>query len=127
MRSYDWDFKQLIVTKMNNLRNNVRLIGHLGQNPDVKQLNGGKKLAKCAIATSENYKNENGEKVTETQWHNLVAWGKQAEIIEKYLKKGSEVAIEGKLSNRSYTDKEGNKRYTTEVVIHEVLMLGKKS
>ena len=112
---------------MNNLRNNVRLIGHLGQNPDVKVIGTGKKFAKCSIATSEIYKNENGEKVTETQWHYLVAWGRQAEIIEKYLKKGSEVAVEGKLSNRSYTDKEGNKRYTTEVVIHDILMLGKKS
>ena len=78
---------------MNNLRNNVRLIGNLGMNPDVKELNGGKKLAKFSIATSETYKGEDGEKVTETQWHNLIAWGKQAEIVEKYLKKGNEVAI----------------------------------
>jgi single-strand DNA-binding protein len=111
---------------MNNLRNSVRLIGHLGQNPDVKALNSGKKLAKCSIATSESYKNENGEKVTETQWHNLVAWGKQAEIIEKYLRKGSEVAIEGKLHTRNYNDKEGNKRYLTEIVVNELVMLGGK-
>ncbi|MFA6261658.1 MAG: single-stranded DNA-binding protein [Bacteroidia bacterium] len=111
---------------MNNLRNNVRLIGHLGQNPDVKSMNSGKKLAKCSIATSERYKNESGERVTETQWHNLVAWGKSAELFEKYLKKGSEVAIEGKLNSRSYTDKEGNKRYTTEIVVSEMLMLGGK-
>ncbi len=111
---------------MNNLRNSVRLIGHLGQTPDVKALNGGKKLAKCTIATWETRKDENGEKVTETQWHNLIAWGKQADVIEKYLKKGSEVAIEGKLSSRSYTDKEGNKKYYTEIVVHELLMLSKK-
>lgn len=112
---------------MNNLRNSVRLIGHLGQNPDVKALNSGKKLAKCSLATSETYKNEEGERVTETQWHNLVAWGKQADVMEKFLKKGSEVAIEGKLTNRTYTDKEGVKRNYTEVIIHEMLMLGKKA
>jgi single-strand DNA-binding protein len=112
---------------MNNLRNSVRLIGHLGQNPDVKSLNGGKKFAKCSLATSEYHKNENGEKVSETQWHNLVAWGKQADIIERFLKKGSEIAIEGKINNRSYTDKEGNKRYTSEIVVNELLMLSKKS
>lgn len=109
-----------------NLRNNVRLIGHLGQNPDVKELNGGKKLAKFSLATSEVYRDEKGEKVTETQWHNLIAWGKTADTVSKFLVKGKEVAIDGKLSSRSYTDKEGHKRYTTEVVVNEVLMVGKK-
>lgn len=111
---------------MNNLRNSVRLIGRLGQNPDVKKLNSGKAMAKCSIATSEVYRNDAGEKVEETQWHNVIAWGKQAELIEKYMKKGNEIAIEGKLSSRSYTDKEGNKRYTTEIVVNELLMLGGK-
>jgi single-strand DNA-binding protein len=111
---------------MNNLRNSVRLIGNLGQNPDVKELTGGKKLAKFSIATSETYKDEKGEKVTETQWHNLIVWGKQADTIEKYLKKGSEVAIEGKLNNRNYTDKEGNKRYVTEIIVNEFVLLGGK-
>lgn len=111
---------------MNNLRNSVRLIGRLGQNPDVKKLNSGKAMAKCSIATSEVYRNDAGEKVEETQWHNVIAWGKQAELIEKYLKKGNEIAIEGKLSSRSYTDKEGIKRYTTEIVVNELLMLGGK-
>ena len=111
---------------MNNLRNNVRLIGNLGMNPDVKELNGGKKLAKFSIATSETYKGEDGNKVTETQWHNLIAWGKQAEIVEKYLKKGNEVAIEGKLSSRNYTDKDGIKRYVTEIVVNELLLIGGK-
>jgi single-strand DNA-binding protein len=111
---------------MNNLRNSVRLIGRLGQNPDVKKLTSGKTLAKCSLATSDVYRNEAGEKIEETQWHNIIAWGKQAEIIEKYLKKGAEVAIEGKLSSRSYQDKEGIKRYTTEIVINELLMIGGK-
>lgn len=112
---------------MNTLRNKVQLIGNLGQNPEVKELNGGKKVAKFSLATNETYKNKAGEKVTDTQWHNLVAWGKTAEIIEKYLKKGSEVAIEGKLLNRNYTDKEGVKRYVTEIQVSELLMLGSKN
>ena len=111
---------------MNTLRNKVQLIGNLGQNPEVKDLNEGKKVAKFSLATNETYRNKAGEKVTETQWHNLVAWGKQAEIIEKYLKKGSEVAIEGKLINRNYTDKDGVKRYVTEIQVNELLMLGGK-
>jgi single-strand DNA-binding protein len=111
---------------MNNLRNSVRLIGRLGQNPDVKKLDSGKSLAKCSIATSEVYRNDAGEKVEETQWHNIIAWGKQAELFEKYLKKGNEIAIEGKLTRRSYNDKEGVKRYITEIVVNEILMIGSK-
>ena len=111
---------------MNNLKNKVQLIGNLGMNPEIKNLDSGKKLAKFSIATNESYKNAQGEKVEDTQWHNLVAWGKTAEIIEKYLKKGNEVAIEGKLVNRNYDDKDGNKRYVTEIVINEILMLGSK-
>ena len=112
---------------MNNLRNKVQLIGNLGSDPEVKHLESGKVQAKISIATNENYTNKEGEKITDTQWHNLVAWGKTAEIAEKYLKKGSEIAIEGKLSNRSYEDKEGVKKYVTEVVLNEILMLGSKS
>ena len=111
---------------MNTLRNKVQLIGNLGQNPEVKELNGGKKVAKFSLATNETYRNKAGEKVTDTQWHNLVAWGKTAEVIEKYLKKGSEVAIEGKILNRNYTDKEGVKRYVTEIQVSDLLMLGGK-
>ncbi len=111
---------------MNALRNKVQLIGNLGMNPEIKSLDGGKKLAKMSIATNESYKNAQGELVKETQWHNIIAWGKTAEIIEKYLKKGSEVAVEGKLVNRNYTDKEGIKRYVTEIEINELLMLDKK-
>ena len=111
---------------MSTLRNKVQLIGNLGNNPEIIILESGKKLAKFSIATNENYKNSKGEKVTDTQWHNVVAWNKTAEIIEKYLEKGSEVAIEGKLTTRSYETKEGEKRYITEVVCNELLMLGKK-
>lgn len=111
---------------MNALRNKVQLIGNLGMNPEIKTLDGGKKLAKITIATNETYKNAKGEKVTDTQWHNLTAWGKTADIIEKYLTKGSEIAVEGKLINKNYTDKEGVKRYTTEIQISELLMLNTK-
>ncbi len=111
---------------MNALRNKVQLIGNLGMNPEIKTLDGGRKLAKMSIATNESYKNAKGEFVKETQWHNLIAWGKTADIIEKLLKKGSEVAIEGKLINRNYTDKEGIKKYITEIQVSEFLMLGEK-
>ena len=112
---------------MNNLRNKVQLIGHLGNNPEVKNLEGGKKVAKFSLATNENYRNQQGEKVEETQWHNLVAWGKTAEICEQYLSKGSEIAIEGKLTHRDYTDNQGVKRYITEIQVNEMLMLDKKA
>ncbi len=111
---------------MNNLRNSVRLIGKLGMNPDVKEIGNDKKLAKFSIATTDSYKNEAGEKVSDTQWHNIIAWGSQAKIAEKYLKKGNEVAIEGKLTSRSYSDKEGVKRYISEIVVNEILMIGGK-
>ena len=102
-------------------------MGNLGAAPEIKTIAENKKLAKFSMATNETYKNEKGEKVTETYWHNIVVWGKLAGIAEKYLNKGSEVAIEGKLTNRSYTDKEGIKRYHTEIVANEILMLGSKS
>ena len=111
---------------MNALRNKVQLIGNLGMAPEIKVLDGNKKLAKMSIATNESYKNAKGELVKETQWHNLIAWGKTADIIEKHLKKGSEVAVEGKLINRNYIDKEGTKRYITEIQINELLLLGSK-
>ena len=111
---------------MNTLRNKVQLIGNLGNDPEIINLESGKTLAKFSIATNESYKNASGEKVTDTQWHNVVAWGKTAEIIEKYVTKGKEVAIEGKLTTKSYETKEGEKRYVTEVVCNELLMLGNK-
>jgi single-strand DNA-binding protein len=106
------------------LKNKVQLIGNLGNAPEVKTTESGKKLARFSVATNESYRNAKGEKVTETTWHNLVAWGKVADIAEKYLTKGKEVAIEGKLFNRSYTDKEGIKRYATEIQVNEILMFG---
>ena len=111
---------------MKNLRNSVQLIGNLGMDPEVKTLESGKTVARLSLATSERYKDQKGEKVENTTWHTLVAWGKTAEIAEKFLKKGSEVAIEGKLSNRSYETKEGEKKYISEVVVNEILMLGGK-
>lgn len=111
---------------MNTLRNKVQLIGNLGNDPEIVNLESGKTLAKFSIATNESYKNAQGEKVTDTQWHNIVAWGKTAQIVEKYVGKGKEVAIEGKLTSRSWQDKDGIKRYTTEVVCSELLMLGKQ-
>jgi len=110
---------------MNTLRNKVQLIGNLGNDPEIIDLESGKKLAKLAIATNDSYKNTNGDIVKDTQWHTVVAWGKTAEIIEKYVVKGKEVAIEGKLQNRNYEDKDGIKRYVTEIVCSELLMLGK--
>lgn len=111
---------------MSTLRNKVQLIGNLGNDPEIVNLDGGRKLAKFSVATNETYKNQKGEKITDTQWHNVVAWGKTAEIIETYVTKGKEVAIEGKLTSRSYDDKEGNKKYITEVVCNELVMLGSK-
>ena len=108
------------------LKNKVQLIGHLGNPPEIKTTESGKKLARFSVATNENYRNAKGEKVTETTWHNLVAWGKVADIAEKYLIKGTEVAIEGKLISRSYDDKDGKKKYISEVQVNELLMLGSK-
>ena len=112
---------------MSTLRNKVQLIGNLGQNPEIINLDSGKKLAKISIATNETYKNNKGETIKDTQWHNCVAWGKTADIIEQYLQKGNEIAIEGKLVNKSYEDKNGDKRYSTEIVINDLLMLGGKN
>ena len=110
---------------MNTLRNKVQLIGHVGNAPEIVTMESGKKLAKFSIATNESYKNAKGEKITDTQWHNVVAWGKTAELIENYVPKGKEVGVEGKLTSRSYEDKDGIKRYVTEVVCNEILLLGK--
>ena len=111
---------------MKSLRNSVRLMGNLGSDPEVRETNNGKKLAKFSLATNETYRKQDGEQVTETQWHNLVAWGKTAEIVQKYLSKGREVSIEGKLTNRSWEDDSGTKKYITEIVVNELLLTGKK-
>ena len=110
---------------MNTLRNRVQLIGHLGKDPEIKSLDNGKTVAKFSMATSEYYKKENGEKVTETQWHNIIAWNGTAKLIEKLLKKGNEVAIEGKLTSRSWDDKDGNKRYITEVIANDFILFNR--
>ncbi len=107
------------------LKNKVQLIGNLGNAPEVRSTEAGKKLVRFSVATNEQYKNAKGERVTETQWHNLIAWGKVADVAEKFLVKGTEVAIEGKLINRNYMDKEGNKKYITEIQVTELLLLGK--
>ena len=109
---------------MSTLKNKVQLIGNVGQEPTITTYESGKKLARLSLATNEYYKNDKGEKQTDTNWHTAIAWGKTADIIEKYVTKGKEIAIEGKLSSRSYEDKEGAKRYVTEVVISEILLLG---
>jgi len=108
---------------MSTLKNNVQLIGNVGQEPTITNLESGKKVARLSLATNENYKNSNGEKQTNTNWHTIVAWGKTAEIIEKYVTKGKEIAIEGKMTSRSYETKEGEKRYVTEVIVNEILLL----
>ena len=109
------------------LKNKVQLIGNLGNAPEVRTLESGKKIARFSLATSETYRSAKGEKVTETQWHTLVAWGKVAEIAEKYLAKGKEILVEGKLVSRTYADKDGNKKYIYEVQVNEILMLGEKA
>lgn len=108
------------------MKNKVQLIGHLGMNPEVKTTESGKKLAKLNVATNETYRNAKGEKITDTQWHQIIAWGKAADIAEKYLQKGTEVVIDGKLINKSYTDKDSVKRYVTEIQANEILILSKK-
>jgi single-strand DNA-binding protein len=109
---------------MKNLRNQVQLIGRLGADPEVSEFSTGKK-AHMRIATSETYKNKSGEKVTDTQWHNVVAWNKSAEYVQNYLKKGVEVMVVGKLVNRSYEDKNGITRYITEVVADQMTIMQK--
>ena len=109
---------------MSTLRNKVQLIGNLGNQPEVITLDSGKKLAKFTMATNESYKNAKGEKITETQWHNIIAWGNTANIIEQHVNKGEELAIEGKLTSRCYDGKDGNKKYITEIVVNELLMFG---
>ncbi|QTE21404.1 single-stranded DNA-binding protein [Polaribacter cellanae] len=111
---------------MNSLRNKVQLIGNLGNDPEIITLESGKKLAKFSLATNDSYKDASGQKIDNVQWHNLIAWNKTADIVEKYVTKGKEIAIEGKLTSRSYETKEGEKRYVTEVVVNELLMFGNK-
>lgn len=107
--------------------NKVILIGNLGRDPEVRHLESGASVANFPIATTETYKDRNGNRQDQTEWHNIVLWRGLAEIAEKYLKKGSQVYIEGKLRSRSWEDKEGNTRYITEVVGDNMTMLGRNS
>ena len=106
------------------MKNRVQLIGHVGQVPEIKQLESGR-VANFTIATNDSYTNAKGEKVEQTEWHRVSAWGKTVDIIEQFLTKGSHVAVEGKLTHRSYDDKDGNKRYITEVIANELVFLNK--
>jgi single-strand DNA-binding protein len=112
--------KQRVMSEKNN---RVFLIGNLGADPEMKETTTGKKVAHMKLATNDTYQTNQGEKVTETQWHNLVAWGKLAEKAEEELQKGSEVSVEGKISYRSYVDKEGLKRYVTEITVLELSLI----
>ncbi|NCI48553.1 single-stranded DNA-binding protein [Sediminibacterium roseum] len=111
---------------MNAMRNKVQLIGNVGQLPEIRTIADGKRVANFSVSTTESYKNAKGEKVTDTQWHNVVAWGRLADVAEQFLEKGTEVGVEGKLINRSYTDKQGTRRLITEVQANELLVLTKK-
>lgn len=112
---------------MSKLRNRVYLIGNLGSDPELNQFESGKKKASFTLATNDFYKNQDGERIQDTQWHNIIAWNHQAELIENYVKKGQEIAIEGKLTTRSYEDQKGITRYITEVILNELLLLGSQN
>lgn len=111
---------------MNNLRNKVQLIGRLGKDVELKTLESGKTLAKVSMATTDVYKNADGKKVENTQWHSLTFWGKNAEIAGNFLKKGSEIVVDGRLSYSNYEDKDGVMKYYTEIIVNEFVMTGSK-
>ncbi len=110
---------------MSTLQNKVQLIGHVGQTPEIKNLENGNKMARFSLATNEAYTNAKGERVEQTYWHNIVAWGKTAELIENYVDKGKQIAIEGKLVNRSYETEKGERRFITEISINEIMFFSK--
>lgn len=110
---------------MNTLRNHVQLIGNVGKDIELKTISNGNYVARFPLATNEYYKNTKGEKVQETQWHNIVIWGKQAELAAKLLQKGNEVCLQGKLVHRNYDDSDGNKRYVSEIKVNEFLKMTK--
>lgn len=111
---------------MNNLRNKVTLLGHVGMQPEIKNFDNNRKLAKFSLATKESYKNAKGEWVDNTTWHNIVAWGQTANYLEKNVQKGQELMVEGKIVNRSW-EADGVKKYITEIEVAEVMLIGKKS
>ena len=106
--------------------NKVILLGNLGKDPEVKAIDNGRKVARFTLATTESYRNQQGERVDQTEWHNVVFWGPVVDVIDKYLKKGNQVYVEGKINNRSYDDKDGNKKYITEIVGQTLTLLGGK-
>ena len=110
---------------MNTLRNHVQLIGNVGKDIELKTVANGNFVARFPVATNEYYKNNKGEKIQDTQWHNVVIWGKQAELASKLLQKGTEVCLQGKLVHRTYDDAEGNKRYVSEINVNEFLKISK--
>lgn len=110
---------------MNTLKNKVQLIGRLGQDPEIVTFNDGNKMAKFSLATDDSYKDNTGKKVERTYWHNIVVKGGLVAIVENYVNKGKEIAIEGKLTNRAWDDKDGTKRYITEILVNELLLLSK--
>jgi len=108
---------------MRNLKNTVRLIGNVGMDPELKTLTNGNTVARFSLATSEGYINKEGEKVVDTQWHRIVAWGKTAQLVEKICKKGNRIAVDGKLTSRSYEDEKGDKKYITEIIANELMVI----
>ncbi|MDA3941931.1 MAG: single-stranded DNA-binding protein [Bacteroidetes bacterium] len=110
---------------MTTLNNTVQLIGRAGLDPEIKSFDKDRKMARFSIATNSYYYNQKGERVEDTQWHQVIAWGKTAEVVEKIVKKGREIAVSGKLTNRNWDDKDGNKRYATEVEINHIIAFGK--
>lgn len=122
-----WAIKKHIYSIiMTVLKNSVRLIGFLGSDPEIKTFGDNRTVARVSIAINDSYKNKEGEWVTDTQWHNLVMWGAQAQFAEKKLEKGSEILVEGKLINRSYTDFEGVTRYFTDIKVNEIQIIKNK-
>ena len=113
-------------TKMSSVRNSVQLVGNLGKDVEIKEFDSGSVMVSFTLATNEYYKNSKGEKVQETQWHKVVAWGKLGELMHKYLAKGSEVLVKGRLVSRTYNDKEGNTRYVTEVIANDFIVFSRK-
>ena len=109
---------------MNYLRNSVSLIGNLGKDVDFKELESGTTLARVSLATKDVYKNQKGEKVVETQWHNLIGWDKIAQRMQVFLKKGKQIAVSGKLIHRTYQDKEGTTKYRSEIIVRDFMLLG---
>jgi single-strand DNA-binding protein len=109
---------------MNSLKNRVILIGRLGHDPETKTIESGKKVTRFTLATDDHYKNADGQKISEATWHNIVAWDHVADISDRFLKKGREVAVEGRIVYRSYEDKKGVTKNITEIVLDDIVLLG---